>query len=140
MNDFNNERIHFFTKIYFSHFILERVCVLLCERDEWRQGQTVILTQVLFLTIAALFSHLGWGCSLRATALNLQLVLTLTFLSPTELDSCRHLSIFFHSVHLLPLFFRLFTQVHLLIDGSIEGQYITRRAKIKDLHAVSTTR
>ena len=26
---------------------------------------------------------------------------------------------------MLPLFFRLFTQVHLLIDGSVEGQYIT---------------
>ena len=29
-------------------------------------------------------------------------------------------------VHLLPLFFHLFTQVHLLIDGSVKGQYITR--------------
>ena len=37
--------------------------VLLCVRDEWRQGQTAILTQVLLLTIAALLSHLGWGCS-----------------------------------------------------------------------------
>ena len=38
--------------------------VLLCVRDEWRQGQTVILTQVLLLTIAALLSHLGWSCSI----------------------------------------------------------------------------
>ena len=30
-----------------------------------------------------------------------------------------------HHVHLLPLFLRLFTQVHLFIDGSFEGQYIT---------------
>ena len=29
------------------------------------------------------------------------------------------------NMHLLPLFFLLFTQVHLLIDGSVEGQYIT---------------
>ena len=35
-----------------------------------------------------------------------------------------HLVILFSNVHLLPLFFRLFTQVHLLIDGSVEGQYI----------------
>ena len=28
-------------------------------------------------------------------------------------------------IHLLPLFLRLFTQVHLLIDGSVEGQYVT---------------
>ena len=26
---------------------------------------------------------------------------------------------------MIPLFFRLFIQVHLLIDGSVEGQYIT---------------
>ena len=37
------------------------------------------------------------------------------------------LSIFFLNVHLLPLFFGLFTQVHLLIDGSVEGQCITWR-------------
>ena len=37
--------------------------ILLCVRDEWRQGQTAILTHVLLLTIAALLSHLAWGCS-----------------------------------------------------------------------------
>ena len=36
-----------------------------------------------------------------------------------------HLVILFSNTHLLPLFFRLFTPVHLLIDGSVEGQYIT---------------
>ena len=35
-----------------------------------------------------------------------------------------HLVILFSNVHLRPLFFRLFTLVHLLIDGSVEGQYI----------------
>ena len=45
-------------------------------------------------------------------------------LSPT--DSNRpHLVILLFNALLLPLFFRLFTQVHLLIDGSVEGQYIT---------------
>ena len=34
-------------------------------------------------------------------------------------------TLFFPNVHLLPLFFGLFTQIHLLIDGSVEGQYIT---------------
>ena len=37
--------------------------VLLCVRDEWRQGPTAILTQVLLLTIATLLLHLGLGCS-----------------------------------------------------------------------------
>ena len=35
------------------------------------------------------------------------------------------LVIFLFETHLLPLFFHLFTLVHLLIDGSVEGQYIT---------------
>ena len=37
------------------------------------------------------------------------------------LKPSRHLVIF-SNVHLLPLFFHLFTQVRLLIDGSVEGQ------------------
>ena len=35
------------------------------------------------------------------------------------------LSIFFLNAYLVFLLFGLFTQVHLLIDGSVEGQYIT---------------
>ena len=35
------------------------------------------------------------------------------------------LIISFFNAYLLPLFFRLFTQVYLLIDSSVEGQYIT---------------
>ena len=46
-------------------------------------------------------------------------------LSPT--DSNR-LVILLFNFQLLPLFFRLFTQVHLLIDGSVECQYITESA------------
>ena len=34
-----------------------------------------------------------------------------------------------YNVHLIPLFFRLFIQGHLLIDGSVESQYITRTNK-----------
>ena len=45
-----------------SHFIFESVDVLLYVRDKWRRGQTAILIQVLFLTIAAIIPHLGWGC------------------------------------------------------------------------------
>ena len=46
MTTSTNEQIHFFIKIYLSHFILERWC-LLYVRNEWRQGWTAILTQVL---------------------------------------------------------------------------------------------
>ena len=47
-------------------------------------------------------------------------------LTPTPTQAVCVLVIFLFDVHLLPLFFRLFTQVHLLIDGSVEGQYVTQ--------------
>ena len=48
-----------------------------------------------------------------------------------------HLVILFSKFHLLPLFFRLFTLVHLLIDGSVESQYITMRLRIHWLYNVN---
>ena len=35
------------------------------------------------------------------------------------------------------LFFRLFTQVHLLIDGSVEGQYVTSLVKTNVFYAIT---
>ena len=46
-------------------------------------------------------------------------------LSPTDSNRLGHLVILLSDIHPLPLFFRLFTQEHLLIDGSAEGQYLT---------------
>ena len=58
-----NERTHF-TKICIFYTLFSKgLMFLLCVSDEWRQGQTVILTQVLLLTIVALLLHLGLGCS-----------------------------------------------------------------------------
>ena len=56
-----NELIHFFIKIRISHTLFS--IFLWCVRDEWRQGQTSILTQLLLMTIAALLPLLGWNCS-----------------------------------------------------------------------------
>ena len=68
-----------------------------------------------------------WLGSLRAVALNMQAGPHSGIPISDLLYGRRHLSIFFHNAHLLPLFFCLFTQVHLLNDGSVKGQYITRR-------------
>ena len=97
----------------------------------WRRGQTVILTQSSSRNHSSTSSSSWLGLlnhgSLRAQALCLELVLT-------PLASCLELTqaicalvILLSHAHLLPLFFRLFTQVHLLIDGSVEGQSITDR-------------
>ena len=69
-------------------FTLYSRCFCLCVRDGWRQGQTAILTQLLFLTIAALLPHLGLGCSTGGRwGLQLsvcKLALTQGFLFPTN--------------------------------------------------------
>ena len=92
-----NERNTFLYKNIISHTLF--LMFLWCVRDEWRQGQTAILTQLLLLTIACcvIFKnplstslHLGWGCSTRGCCgpqpsggiLSLQAG-SLAFLSPT---------------------------------------------------------
>ena len=98
----------------------------------WRWWQTAILTQVLLRTVAALLPHLGWGCSTVGhwgpKALCLPLALTSTSCLQLTRTVCASGYTFFNA-HLLLLFFRLFTQVHLLIDGSVKGQYITSLLK-----------
>ena len=90
------------------------------------------LTQLL-LTIAALISHLDWAAQPWVTEgpkLSVCHWLSRRHLVPLWLQlqltqAVCVLVIFLFDVHLLPLFFRLFTQVHLLIDCSVESQYVT---------------
>ena len=59
-----NEQTHFFIKICISHPLFSKGLMFLWYvRDDCRQGQTAILTQILLLTIAALLLHLGRSCS-----------------------------------------------------------------------------
>ena len=126
-NDDFNKRTNTLLHKNISHTLYSRKVWSFCVWEmSWRRGQTAILTQVL-LTIAALLPHLGWG---RSTVGHwgpqaLCRWLSLRHLAPDWLESSVYMVILLFNVHLLPLFFRLFTQVHLLIDGSVEGQYIT---------------
>ena len=130
-----NERTHFFIK-YISHTLFSKGLMFLCVREmSWKWGQTAILTPSSSSTIAALLSHLGWGSATVGhwgpKALNLPLALISVSslqLIPTDLNRPGHLVILLSHVHLLPLFFRLFTQLHLLIGSSVEGQSITIRS------------
>ena len=94
----------------------------------WRQGQTAILIPSSSSTIAALLLHLGWVAQpwvIEGRKPSVcKLILTLASYLQLTQTVCA-LFILLLNVHLLPLFFRLFTQEHLLIDGSVEGQYIT---------------
>ena len=121
-----------YKNMYLSHFIL--VVSVVCER----QGQTAILTQLLLLTIArcVIFrnslstSSTSWlgllnPGSLRATALSLQAGSHSGLPVFNLLNCSRHLPIFFHNAHLLPLLLPLIYTGASLIDGSVKGQYIT---------------
>ena len=70
INNKNDERTHFFGKIYLSHFILKRVAKGLCLRGELETEQTATYWLQVPLSLAALLSrsagllHRGsWGPS-----------------------------------------------------------------------------
>ena len=97
-------------------------------RGEWRQGHTAILPKFFFDHSSTSFS--SWLGLLNRGSLRAQSPLSAAgfhcgVLFPTNSNRPGHLVILLSHVHRLPLFIRLFTQVHLLIDGSVEGQYIT---------------
>ena len=87
-----------FIKICISHDLFsKRLMFLWCVRDEWRQGQTAILTNFFSWpwhavlssrTHLALLPHLSWSCSTGdrwgPQPSVCKLVLTLVFLSPTN--------------------------------------------------------
>ena len=122
-----NERIHIFIKIYLSHFIFERVNFLLCER--WVETRTDCYFDPSSSDHNST-SFSSWLGLINRGSLRAQSPLSAAgshfgILSPTHSNHPGHLVILLSDIHLLPLFFRLFTQVHLLIEGSVEGQYIT---------------
>ena len=119
-DDFNNERTHFFIKISLSYFILERV--MLCVRDELetRTDCNIDPSSPLDHSSISFSSWLGVAQPRATEGWFSRWHPVSNWLEPSG-----HLVILLSNTHLLLLFFRLFTQVHLLIDGSVEGQYIT---------------
>ena len=100
-------------------------------RNEWRQGRTCYIDPSSSLdhssTSFAFWLELLNRGSLRTQSPQSAAGSNSGILSPTDLN-CLVTRLYYFltsNCFLLPLFFRLFTQVHLLIDGSVEGQYIT---------------
>ena len=58
-----NERTHFFIKIYLSHFILERVDVLLCVRGELETGTNCYILTQRSSDLSSTSSSFWLGCS-----------------------------------------------------------------------------
>ena len=127
-NDDFNERTNtlLYKNISLTFYSRKGWCWL-CVMGELRQGRTVILPRSSSDHSSTSFSSwLGvappWVTEGLGT-LSLQADSYVGILSPTD-SGCLALVISSFNAHLLPLFFRLFTQVHFLIDGSVEGQYV----------------
>ena len=141
MTTLMNERTRFFIKISLTLYSRKGDVSCVWEMS-WRRVQTVILTQSS--SDHSSTSSLSWlGCSTEGhwgpKALSLQADSHAGILTPTDSNRPRHLVILLSHARLLPLFFRLFTQVHLLIDGSVEGQYITQVLKTNTPLRTKTT-
>ena len=134
----------------------ERVVIGYVWEVSWRRRETATYWPQVPLTIAALLLQSAWVLRAQALCLELvltpasylqlelQLELQLTQAVcgtwlynclPVDVRICtefnhvhrsRWYSDIFDRMGLFPLFLCLFTQVHLLIDGSVEGQYVTQ--------------
>ena len=121
-----NERTHIFIKIFLSHFILG--VSVECER--WSETGTDCYIDPTSSSDHSTTSYASWlglldRGSLRATALSLQADPHSGFPVTNWLNSRRHLPIFFHNAHLLPLLLALIYTGAFLIDGLVKGQYTT---------------
>ena len=113
-----------------SHTLFLKGWWLLCVRDKLETETECYIDHKFFSWPQQhFFLILVWGCSTMGhwgpKALSLQAG---SHTSASSLQLTRtvwHLVILLFNARLLSLFFRLFTQVHLLIDGSVEDQYIT---------------
>ena len=116
-----NEQTHFFMRNIYHTLFSKGLMLVVCER--WaRDGDRLLY----WLSSTSFSSWMGcstvghWG----SKALCLPLALnSASCLQLTQAVCPLVISLF--NAHLLPLFFCLFTQVHLLIDGSVKGQFAT---------------
>ena len=120
-NDVNKRTNTLLYKNIISHTLFLKRWCWLCVRDELETRTGYYIDSKFFLILAGLLNR---GSLRAASPQSASWFSRFGILSPTDSNRLA-LVILLFNVHLLPLFFRLFTQVHLLIDGSVEGQYIT---------------
>ena len=74
-----------------------------------------------------IFKHINWMIPLPPTTTMPEIEVKVRWNSPSQRGHGEmwHLVMYLSHFHLFLLFFRLFTQVYVLTDGSVESQYIT---------------
>ena len=132
MTNFNERTNTLLYKNIISHTLFLKGWCWLCVRDELKT-RTDCYIDPKFSFDHSSTSFSSWlGCSTIGhwgqKVLNLQADFHAGILSPTDSNHPGHLVILLSHTHYLPLFFRLFILVHLLIDSLVKGQYITQRA------------
>ena len=109
--------------------------LVVCERWVGDKDRLLFWPKVLLSTTAALLPHLGLVAQSWVTEGTKTSVAGSQFgiLSPTDTNSNSNSlkkSVSWWYFCLSSTCFRLLTQVHLLIDGSVEGQYVTQSISI----------
>ena len=98
---------------------------VVCETVSWRRGQTATYWPKVLLTIAALLPHLCWVAQPWVTEGPKPTVWSWFSLCWHPISNWLKPSVSWLYFCFTSTCFRLFTQVHLLIDGLVEGQYVT---------------
>ena len=129
MTNFNERMDTLLNKNIISHTLFLKGWCWLWVRDELETETDCYIDPKFFFdhSSTSFSSGLGLLKSGLLAALSLQADSHAGILFPTDSSRlCPGYIIVY--ANLLPLSFRLFTQEHLLIDGSVEGQFITRRS------------
>ena len=105
-----------------SHTLFLKGWCWLCVRDELETGTDCYIDPKFFFDHSNT-SFTSWlGLSPRSASPQSESLFSRWHPISNWLQQSVRLVILLFNVHLLPLFFHLFTQVHLLIDSSVEGQ------------------
>ena len=128
MTNFNKRTNTLLYKKYISHTLFSKGWYFLCGRGELETGTDCYIDPSSRDHSSTSSSSLLWW--LNRGSLRAQNPLSAAgshsgILSPTDSNRPGNLVILLSDIHLLPLFLGLFILVHLLIEGSVEDQYIT---------------
>ena len=124
-DDFNKQTNTLLYKNIISHTLFSKGWWLLYVRNELETGTDCYIDPSSSDHSSTSFTS-SWLRLLNRESLRAQSSLSAagSHFGILSLTDSNRLVILLFNAYQLPLFFRLFTQVHLLIDGSVEGQYI----------------
>ena len=126
MTNFNERTNTLLYKNIISHTLFSKGLMLVVYERWVGDGDRLLhIDPQVLLTITALLFHLGRGCSTVGQWGSKPSVCSWFSLCWNPISNWLKPSVSWLYFCLKSTYFRLFTQVHLLIDGLVEGQYVT---------------